>query len=228
MRRRAVVTACVCLVIGCAATVGAQQAPGALRDADTVRAALGGPAVALRDADGVAWHAVSVSLELAGLDGAPSWSVSDLALAFELRLVAALLTEGPLDETMTALGVSLDDTSLGLEVLWGPEPNSGQFVAVFGSDEAAVLLEPDLGRLREIRLRHGRATYHARVLEYGDTGRGWMPTEVEVWRDSARVARVTVTDVARSADELAPLSSGVDTSPAAVSPDLGRLPHVLL
>lgn len=77
-------------------------------------------------------------------------------------------------------------------------------------------------------MRHGRATYYARVLEYGDTGRGWMPTEVEVWRDSTRVARVTVTDVARSADELAPLTSGVGAAPPSVSPDLGRLPHVLL
>lgn len=149
-----------------------------------------------------------------------TWDPADAALSFEMRLIAAFLASDGVEDAFAALGFRLDETVLGMEFFDGAEGDV--IVQRIGGSHAWIHLEPGIARPRSFTIVSADRVFEARASEYGERGRGWFPTETEVVVDGQVVLTLSVTDLAPTTNDLAPLA-GVQLPQRARVP-LPRLP----
>lgn len=131
------------------------------------------------------------------------WDPADQELGFEMRIIAALLCADDIEDSLAALGFQLDATILGMELF---QTSGGSLpVQQIGGSHAWIRLEPGLSRPRSITIVSGDRTFEARAEEYGDHGNGWFPTESTVSVNGQVVLSLSVTDLASTTSDLAPL-----------------------
>lgn len=131
------------------------------------------------------------------------WDPADQELDFEMRILAALLGSNDIEDAIESLGFRLDETVLGMELF---VDSTGEVpVQQIGGAHAAIRLEPGISRPRSITIVTGDRTYEARADEYGERGNGWFPTEASVAVNGQVVLTLSVTDLAPTTSDLAPL-----------------------
>lgn len=149
------------------------------------------------------------------------WDPADESLDYAKRLLAAFLTANDVEDAFTALGFRLDETVLGMELFEDEE--AGEIaVQRIGGSHAWLRLEPGIARPRSFTIVSGNLTFEVRATAYGDAGNGWFPTEAEVTVDGRRVLGLSVTDLAASTGDLAPLDPDFSTQTTVIA--LPRLP----
>ena len=149
-----------------------------------------------------------------------SWDPADHSLSFEMRILAALLGSDGVDDAFAALGFRLDESVLGMEIFDSAEGDV--IVQRIGGSHAWIRLEPGIARPRSFTVVSADRTFEARATAYGDRGRGWFPTESEVVVDGLVVLALSVTDLAPTTSDLAPLAG--EALPTRVRVRLPRLP----
>ncbi len=162
---------------------------------------------------------------IAGRNGA--WAADDDALAFPLRMAAAIFATDDVTDAVAALGFRLDETLLTVDVMATAEGD--MLVSRLGGSHASVAIEHDIARLREIRIHYGNVEYIARALAYDGPGNGWFPSRVVVLEDGVEVLQISVGDVARETSNLAAMDTvgQATTAPAAATNTL-RFPRMPL
>ncbi|MFT6399021.1 MAG: hypothetical protein ACJAYU_003784 [Bradymonadia bacterium] len=149
------------------------------------------------------------------------WDPSDEGLSFEMRLLAALLGSNHIEDAIEALGFRLDETILGMELF--EDPTGRIPVQQIGGTHAWIRLEPGISRPRSITIVSGDRTYEARADQYGERGNGWFPTEASVTVNGRVALSLSVTDLAPTTSDLAPLGG-----PEPVVQESVRLPRLPL
>lgn len=200
----------VCLTVGVAGGAVAQTAAELIDDVDTFRSALDGTVyanVAIEAATPVTLRlrAAHDGLEFTDRDGVErSVRADDASVPFEQRLLAVVLTEQPLADALSGLGVGFGSQLLSYEVFddAAPEP---LLVRRIGTATVSVTVEPGIARLRELRIRHDDGVYRVTVPTYSDHASGWFPEQVEIRLDDQLLLALTATDVAPDPGALAPL-----------------------
>jgi hypothetical protein len=179
----------------------AQHPQHLLDDAATLRGAIDAASMnlELRRSGQASVHRATLVPGGIDVDGA-AWRTDDASLPLELRLVGALFASDALVDTFQALGVALPATLLGLE-LHDLDGGTTRLMRV-GTSEASVALELGTGRPRELVVATRRGELAVVARAYGELGRGWEPTHVEVWEADTLLFELVVRDMARTPADL--------------------------
>lgn len=160
---------------------------------ETLRAALSPDRVELRDLVGN-----SISIDPA-----------DTHQTAAMRLLAAVLSTGPVSDRFADLGVALGPQLLSYEVF---ESSDGPvLVRRVGTAAASVLVEHGTARPRSWRVELGGTVWQADVVSYGELASGWIAQEIVLRNDGRIAATVRTIDAAPDAASLTPLQTDAET-----------------
>ncbi len=130
-------------------------------------------------------------------------AIGYLPVAPHWHLLAAALAPGTAEQLADMLITELSTQSAGYDTI--ELPGAPAIVYRMGTTALGLALDAETSLLRQIRWRTESGDYELTVVSRSDASNGWYPAELLIRIDGRTWGAVSITDVADSERDLAPL-----------------------
>lgn len=130
-------------------------------------------------------------------------AIGYLPVAAHWHLMAAALAPGSSEQLAAMLNTELSTQSLGYDTI--VLPDGPVIVYRMGTTSLGLAVDAETSLLRQVRWRTESGEYEMTVVSRSDASNGWYPAELLLRADGRTWGAVSITDVADSERDLAPL-----------------------